>query len=134
MSCSMSPPRSVSQAPILSPTPATPVFLDNFGNQMIPVYISSYSPPSGTQYLPVSPVMIPTNLPSPSFTQSISPEMFVPTENFDVARSRRGSLEPTASRSRRNSMSSCDDSCFVEPAPVAPAFENKKELVPRVLK
>lgn len=127
---SLSPPRSVSQAPLLSPTP-TPLFVDNYGNQMVPVYISSYSPPSGAQYIPVSPVLLPTTYPAQSQTQSISPEMFIPTENFDVCRSRRGSVEATPSRSRRNSLSSCDS--LVEPAPVAPVVENKKELVPRVL-
>jgi len=119
---SLSPPRSVSQAPLLSPTP-TPTYVDMYGNQMVPVFISSYSPPNNAQYY--SPMIVPTTYPSPSTTQSISPEMFVSTENFDVCRSRRGSVE---TRSRRNSYS-------LEPErPAAPVVENKKELVPRVLK
>merc|ERR1719168_448649 len=68
--------------------------------------------------------MVPTAYPTPSATQSISPEMFIPTDNFELCRSRRGSVE---TRSRRNSLSP-------EPAPTATFVENKKELVPRVLK
>lgn len=117
---SLSPPRSVSQAPLMSPTPT---FVDMYGNQMVPVYISSYSPPNNAQYIPVSPMIVPTVYPSPSTTQSVSPEMFVSTENFDVSRSRRGSVEP---RSRRNSLEAV--------IPTAVPVENKKELVPRVLK
>jgi len=118
---SLSPPRSVSQTPLLSPTP-TPTYVDMYGNQMVPVFISSLSPPNNAaQYMPVSPVLVPTTYPSASSTHSISPEMFIPT---DVCRSRQGSVEAT--RSRRNSLSSCDH----EPVSVP---LNKKELVPKVL-
>jgi hypothetical protein len=117
---SLSPPRSVSQTPLLSPTPTT--YVDMYGNQMVPVFISSLSPPNSAQYIPISPVMVPTTYPSPSSTHSISPEMFIPN---DVCRSRQGSVEAT--RSRRNSLSSCDH----EPMSVVPL--NKKELVPKVL-
>lgn len=116
---SLSPPRSVS--PLLSPTPT---YVDMYGNQMVPVFLSSYSPPNNAQYIPVT---VPTAY-SPGTTQSISPEMFLSTERFEVSRSRRGSVEAT--RSRRDSLSSC--SSFVGSG-ATETVENKKELVPRVL-
>jgi len=123
---SLRPPRSVSQARLHSPTPT---YVDMYGNQMVPVFISSYSPPNNAQFIPVSPVIVPAAY-SPGTTQSISPEMFLSTETFEVCRSRRGSVEAT--RSRTDSLSSC--SSFVESrGPAKQPVENKKELVPRVL-
>lgn len=119
---SLSPPRSMSQASL----PPTPTYVDMYGNQMVPVFISSYSPPSNAQYIPVSPVMVPTGYPSPATTQSISPEMFLSTETFEVCRSRQGSVE--VARSRRDSLSSCSSL-----SGATESVENKKELVPRVL-
>lgn len=109
-------------SPVLPPT--SPYVL---GNQMVPFLVSSYSPTPSTPYYPVSPVpvLVPTYTNSSNrSTQSVSPEMFRPTETVEVCRSRRGSVE--AIRSRRGSMSSCGSS-------TGQVIENKKELVPRVL-
>lgn len=147
---SLSPPRSLSQTPLLSPTP-TPTYFDIYGNQMVPVFFSSNNVAQMNPNVPMTYQTIPFNMnqnmssrsslspprtlshapmlspgygfyPSPSSTQSISPEMFVPTEAFNIE-----------ARSRRNSLSSCASLNESSP-PIAPVVENKKELVPRVLK
>lgn len=116
-----SPSPSLSYAPRLqystrtvSPIRSSPTYFDVYGNQLIPVVVSNPTPTPTISYSPqlhYSPSEATT-------TQSVSSDLFVPTE---VCRSRRGSL------------SSSRSDAAMSPPPSAPVVENKKELVPRKL-
>lgn len=116
-------------------------YVDMYGNTMIPVLVGSYSPPSvlvspprhmapqQCQSLPKP--MAPTtqifqSSPSVSYTQSVSPDLFAYNNQIEDActRSRHGSMEATSRRSSVSSARSFNSA----------SSENKKELVPRVLK
>lgn len=114
-------------------------YIDMYGNTMIPVLVGSYSPPTvlvspPRQMAPQQPQNIPMPVastpifqssPSVSYTQSVSPDLFVYNEIEDACvRSRHESMEE---RSRRGSLSS--NRSFN-----STVSENKKELVPRVLR
>jgi len=116
-------------------------YVDMYGNTMIPVLVGSYSPPSvlvspprhmAPQQQPQMNFPMPTpqpqifqSSPSVSYTQSVSPDLFVYHHQSEpCTRSRHGSLE---ARSRRSSVSSARSFNSA-------TSENKKELVPRVLR
>merc|ERR1712048_1335488 len=110
-------------------------YVDMYGNTLVPVLVGNYSPPAmlvspPKTFGPMVSVQTPFNhsppfqsSPSNSFTKSVSPEIFRDIENIDSfgTRSRPTSFDLTSMpRSRRNSLTSMT--------------ENKKELVPRVLR
>lgn len=127
--------------------PQTISYVDMYGNTMVPILVGSYSPPGGVLVSPprqMAPQQhTPQNLPSPmpmaqipqifqsspsvSYTQSVSPDLFVYHNDVEAdicTRSRHGSME---ARSRRSSVSSTRSYNSA-------TSENKKELVPRVLR
>jgi hypothetical protein len=91
----------------------TPTYFDVYGNQLIPVVVSN---PTPTPTISYSPPQVHYSPSTSATTQSVSSDLFVPTE---VCRSRRGSLSSCRSETGMSS-----------PQPVV---ENKKELVPRKL-
>jgi hypothetical protein len=112
-----SPQLQYSPSRTVSPIRSSPTYVDCYGNQLIPIVVSN---PAPTQAPTIS--YSPQLHYSPSTsttTQSVSSELFVPTE---VCRSRRGSL------------SSCRSDSVAPPTGLSPPLvENKKELVPRKL-
>jgi len=121
---------SIPNQHFVTSTPTGCQYVDMYGNTLVPVLVGSYSPPSmlmsppkqlGPQIVPCQTQFIQSS-PSNSFTQSVSPEIFRDCENFDNfgTRSRPTSFDNSMPRSRRNSLTS--------------TMENKKELVPRVLR
>jgi len=116
---------------LVAPSPPAYPYIDAYGNTLLPILVGSYSPPSmlisppkqlGPQVLSMQNPFDNSPSRSNSFTQSVSPEIFRDVENL-CTRSRPTSIDTTnssASRSRRNSLTS--------------GTENKKELVPRVLR
>lgn len=122
---------SIPNQQFVTPSPSAGCqYVDMYGNTLVPVLVGSYSPPSmlmsppkqlGPQMVPVQTPFIQSS-PSNSFTQSVSPDIFRDSENFDNfgTRSRPTSFDNSMPRSRRNSLTS--------------TTENKKELVPRVLR
>lgn len=121
-----------------SPTPGYS-YVDMYGNTFVPVIVGNYSPPPMlvsppkqlapqmvmTQPFQNSSLPFPSCSPTNSFTQSVSPDVFRDIDNV-CTRSRPTSLDDHAihpmPRSRRNSLNS------------NLVTENKKELVPRVLR
>jgi len=120
-------------------------YVDMYGNTMVPVLVGSYSPPAvlvspPRQMAPqqqqpqmnsipmpmaASTPQIFQSSPSVSYTQSVSPDLFVyHNQSEPCTRSRHGSME---ARSRRSSVSSARSFNSA-------TSENKKELVPRVLR
>jgi len=98
----------------VSPIRSSPTYFDVYGNQLIPVVVSNPAP-TPTPTISYSPQQLHYSPSTSTTTQSVSSDLFVPTE---VCRSRRGSLS-----------SSRSDTAMSTP----PIVENKKELVPRKL-